>query len=283
MYSPGKKTAGLYLGGNCAAIRAEKRPSDWVLTGFGRASGAQAHGGAGLADCAKRAIEAAGIRKGGIAVSIPDRLAHTVILELDDLPARKREADDAIRLKAGRFLNLSLLDYALSHHTLSSDRPARVLAVAVKMDVIEGIEDAAASLGLYVERINVHSLNLLNLFLYGRETPRDISVITFIDGYFTVMICRGSSLDYYRSREASGPGVARELGASFLSYRGKRPGSTPGKVCLFDAMDGFKDLTRGALDMDVEEVRPEAFLSLNAFSLDGESPVALLAALGAGI
>lgn len=279
-----KKTAGLYLGGNAvAAIRAEKRPSDWVLTGFGRAGGAQAHGGAGFADCAKRAIEAAGIRKGGIAVSIPDRLAHAVILELDEMPAREREADEVIRLKAGRFLNLSLLDFKLSHYTLSRDKTVKVLAVAVKRDIIEGIEDAAAVLGLYVERINIHSLNLLNLLLAGTEPGRDISVITFIDGYFTVMICRGPQLDYYRCREAVGSGVARELGASFLSYRGKRPGSRPGKVCLFDAMGGFKELVMGALDTDVEEVRPEAFLSLNAFSLDGESPVALLAVLGAGI
>ncbi len=279
-----KKTAGLYIGSNAAsAIMAEWRSMNWELTGFGRAHGPQTRGAADFANYAKRAVAAAGIRKGGVAVSIPDRLAHAVILEFDELPVNKADADEVIKLRCGRFLNINLLDYSLSHHTLSSDKPVKVLVVAVKRDIIEGIEDAAASLNLYVKRINVHSLNLLNLFLYGRETPEDISVITFLDDYFTVAIFRGGRLEYYRCREAGGSGVLRDLGASFISYMGKRHGSRLGKVYLFDAMGGFSEQVRDMIETEVEEIRPEDFLSLNAFSLDGESHVALLAALGAGI
>ncbi|MBI5234872.1 MAG: hypothetical protein HY886_01290 [Deltaproteobacteria bacterium] len=286
MYGSGKKTAGFYLGGAAVAITAEKRSSGWVLTGLGKAHGVHTRAGAGLADCAKRAVIAAGIKKGGIAVSIPDYLAHVVILELDDLSAKESEADEMIRLKAGRFLNLSLLDFKLSHHTLSRDKTVKVLAVAVKRDIIGEIEDALGSLGLYAERINIHSLNLLNLLLAGKESNMDISVITFIDDHFTVMICSGAHLDYYRCKESPASGAARELSASFLSYRahiGKRSCSPLEKVRLFGATDGFKELVKSALDTELEEVQASAFLSLDAFSLDVESQVAVLAALGAGI
>lgn len=281
-----KKAAGLFLGSNgVAALTAERQGNKWLLTGFGSAYGAEKAAGKNFLDHARAAVSSAGIKKGGVSLSIPDTFACAVILDFEEFPKKKDEADEIVRLKAGKFLNSNLMDSTLSYDILSRGEAVKVLTVVVKKELINGLEEGFSNLGLNVERISLHSLNLLNLFFEDWDRGKDFSVILLIDNYFTVMVFRGGVLDYYRCREVEWEGdeFAREIASSFLSYRGKRPDISIKNICLFDAKGGYDELVKNILALDVVSIDVASVLSTSAFSLEGEAPIALLAALGAAI
>jgi Tfp pilus assembly PilM family ATPase len=231
------------------------------------------------------AIEASGIKARKISLSIPDIVAKTAILDFEELPGKRGEADRVIKWKVARALYLSPEDLCIDYRVLSKEPVIRVFAVAVKKDVISGYEDTLIELGLSTSRINIHSLNLLNLLTGQLSEVNNFSLILLMDGYFSVSIFRDGVLDFYRCKSVHGDRehLVGELGSSFAFYRGSHHDVEIERTYLFNGDKGFVDVIKDVSGTEVVEVRPEDLLT--STKVVGEAgtinTATLLAALGA--
>jgi Tfp pilus assembly PilM family ATPase len=235
-------------------------------------------------DSAAEAIKASGIKARKISLSIPDILAKTVILEFEELPSKMREADRVIKWKVGKALYLSPGDLCVDYRVLSKEPVIRVLAVAIKKDIISGYEDALTELGFSTNRINIHSLNLLNLLTGRLRKVNNFSLIMRTDGYFSVSIFRDGVMDFYRCKSVHGNGehLVGELGSSFAFYKGSHHDVELERAYLFNGDKGFVEVVEDLSGTEVVEVSPEGLLTFTkAGGEAGINTTTLLAALGA--
>lgn len=118
---------------------------------------------------------ALGQRKGAqsIALCLPDLCARTTILEMASLPKNFKEQHSLVQWRMQQELNLSKENIRISYQILSlspgrfdasppSDQPVRLLATAIKENIIEAYETACLEADLIPISIHLASLTVFN-------------------------------------------------------------------------------------------------------------------------
>lgn len=280
-----KTAAGLYIGqGELAAIEARRNNGCWVLDKCSRTPlSGEAMPPKDFKENIRKTLKESGIKNRKISVSVPDTIAKTVFLEFKDLPAKKDDASEIIKLKASKLLNLNPPDIHLGYQVLSRDNISKVLAVVVNKDTIVSYEDACLESGFDVRRISIHSFNLLNLFSQEASMQGNYSVIIRLGDYFSIMFFKEGILDFYRCKAVSGSDGAgiKEISSSFLSYRGKNPDMPLENIYLLDMSGDFAEMVKKAVGVEVKQLALDTVLKLDPAESAGQFSLGHLAALGA--
>ena len=105
-----------------------------------------------------------------ISLSLPDRCARVALLEFDTLPQKSGELDRLIRWRFQKDLNMPVTELRLAYQVFqppsthaSAEGPIRILAVAVRANVIEPYERACELAGLIPMCVGLTSLQLFDL------------------------------------------------------------------------------------------------------------------------
>jgi Tfp pilus assembly PilM family ATPase len=209
----------------------------------------------------------------------------SIILELEELPHKKEDAEKIIKWKLANRLGINLRDSFFDYQVLSRQGMVKVFVASIRKDIITALESTLFDLGFNVQRISMHSLNLLNLLALEESTDVNFSVIIHIDNYFSVMIFKKGVLDYYRCKISVEhiDNFVKELKASFLSYRCVNPDISVQKNYLFDDYKGLEEIVRNNTEACVESIKLESLLSIKeSLQVNAGDKLKLLAALGAG-
>lgn len=243
-------------------------------------------------DAVDRALRTARIKDRLVSLSLPDTLAKTVILDFEELPDSSIDAFKVVQMKLARSLYLDPGDFSIDYHVLSTYDGVKVLAMLVKRKLLKDYEDALIELGLRVERISIHSLNMLNMLALIHDAVASAGNFAFVmsmKGYFSVLVFSGGVMDFFRSKEIADEGaLIKELGSSFVYYSGTHYNVALEKVFVVGATGTLAETIEALADAKVELVSPDdLIISRRAVDLDinvdfeGVDKAALLAAIGA--
>lgn len=178
-------------------------------------------------------LASAGIKRGTVTVSLPDTMARVAILDFQELPAKRTDAEMLIKAGAAKSMNIDVKEYRLDAQTFDLASGKRALCAAVKKQALEPIEEALSDSGLAVKAVSLHSLNIVNLLPEG---DGDGSLIARCADFVTVIFFRAGVPDFYRCKavEENWAESVREVAASFAFYRSRNPETVQGSVYLVD-------------------------------------------------
>ncbi len=226
-------------------------------------------------------MRSAGIKRGGVSISLPDTAAGAAILNFSELPSKKSEAAELVKWRVCKEFYYRPSEHTVGYQVLGSEDGMKVFAVAVKKELVERIEGAISEAGLGVKRINIHSLNLANLL---EGATGDYAAVAEMDGYFTAMFFKDGGLNFYRCKGING-GAERELAATMAFYGGINGQPALGRVYVFSSNEAFVDgVKKAAPQSTVLSVKPAELVRCEgelAELIDGVDSNAILSALGA--
>ncbi|MBW7956957.1 MAG: hypothetical protein H3C68_03600 [Deltaproteobacteria bacterium] len=247
-----RKTAGFSIGKNgISAIEVKGNGRLSAVRTWKEASRPDMGGPAGLKDGITKALSESGIGVRRVSVSIPDTLARATVLDFEELPGSKKDAQGIIRCRALMELEADPDKYALSYQAFSFEKGNKVLCVAAERSWINAIEDGFSSSGRRVSRISVHTLNVANLLSAGDP---DSAVLTVASDFMAVLVFMSGSPVYYRCKGISNESEAmREALSSFAFYCGKNPGHRISRIALLDETGKIAGMMSGLLPARIEE------------------------------
>lgn len=267
----GKRFIGIYAGGGrVAAVEARREGQGFKVL----SSGSFLVEEGGLKGTLKEAVKTLGIRPGKAALSIPDASAKIAIMDFEELPSGK-EAEEVIRIKASKTLNINPAGYRFRHSILSKNGGIKVLAVASGEDAVSGYEEALKEVGLEATSVSIHTFNLCNL-IASTESGAAAAVIALIENNLSIAVFKEGVLDFYRSKTLKNDALS-EINPTFLSYRGKSPDFKLRSFIVFDDKGGLAGMLK-------EKGMPAEAFQMDCVSANGAriDDVALLSAVGAG-
>ncbi len=154
-------------------------------------------------------------------LSLPDSAARTVLLDLQQLPEERKEFEKLIQWHMEKTFLSSLGESRFSYQALGRRTHWKVLATAIKKEVIEQYEGLNGSRSIEVKTIGLSSLYAFNLFRTAiaaqvGETGHFIFA-HLLDQNLTILIFEAGLLSFIRVKELSeqeGRLDAEEGGAS---------------------------------------------------------------------
>lgn len=144
-----------------------------------------------------------------IALCLPDLCARTTILEMASLPKNSKEQHDLVHWRLQQELSLSKEKLRISYQILSlkqgrfnasppPDQPVRLLATAIKENIIESYETACLEVDLIPASIHLASLTVFNVCRPMMDTTLRLVTepLTFVPGtlFFLYLADWGFSL-----------------------------------------------------------------------------------------
>ena len=279
-----KNITGIYIGSKAiVAVEAARAGGIWALKRHFTASVPEPLSLEMLKDCFKR-MTSSGIKAGKVSLSISDTLVSAVFMDINELPRDAGEAYEIVRWKAAKWLNRSPKELRAAYQAYEGNGKTRVLVAAISEETAALYEAALSAAGMTVARINIHSFNLDNLLAEGAALSGNFSVVSAMDGFISVRIFKDGVLDFYRCKPVEGreEEIPKELGASFLSYRGKNPDIPLDRIYFFEGQDAVEASVGKISSVQAERIRTESLVRLNGFTMSqGVDVPGLLAALGA--
>lgn len=195
------------------------------------------------------ALSEAGFRNGSVSFSIPDELARVAILEFNELPKKREDADGIIKARAAKLQAIESGAYAHDFQELKAAPGKRVLSVMVKKDIVDALEQASAKAGLSVRAIGIDSFSLANLLPSGE----DAAIFLNEPDSLVIAFFRGGGLDFYRCKntctDADGT-IKREITATLAHYRGLNQDLRITKA--YALSDGLENEIAGILPAGIE-------------------------------
>ena len=182
-------------------------------------------------DIAALTVEAAGVQRGDISLSIPDQVVRVSMVELKDVAAKRSDILKFIRWKSKRFLPYdpenAKIDYQLFGNA--------AMTVFVKGDVVSNYEEAFCSLSFKPGFVSTPSINLFNLFSHRFGDMKDFTFISVLEDSFAVIIVRNGEVGFYRSTEVgyADERLIQEINSSILFYLSENPDVILKKAYLF--------------------------------------------------
>ncbi|MBE9537043.1 MAG: pilus assembly protein PilM [Proteobacteria bacterium] len=166
-----------------------------------------------------------GKRRGDIALSLPDQLVRIVILDFDELPQIRKEAEKLILWRIKKMLPISTeeahIDYCI---TGENGDKIQVLAAVAAKKVIREYEDSLREIGLRPILVDIASLNTLSLFLDEIEGD---SIFVDISGGEAVGIAlmADRELIFFRSKDLQGDieRVGQEIVSTLTYHKTRMP------------------------------------------------------------
>lgn len=205
-----------------------------------------------------------------IILLLPDLSVRTVLLHLDQLPARREEREALIRWKLGQEQLFPLTGMKVVSSLLPGREPDRagalsVLAVAVQESILSEYESLCDDLHLVPVEVDTVSARLFNLWVCtagdGTLPHEDFAWVNLADGALTILIFQQGSLAFLRTKmqgmtSAIDPTkTVAECVASIHACRERHPALAVKRVVLVteEPTSGLCELMEGQGEFLVEE------------------------------
>lgn len=195
-------------------------------------------------------LASSGIRRGPVAVSLPDTMARVTIADFQELRAGKKDAGLLVRAGAMRGLGIGGAGWRLSSQLFDMASGKRALSAAVRDEALGPVEEAISAAGMKLRSAGLHSLSIANILPQGDE---DGGLIVRFHGFVTVMFFKSGVPDFYRCKpvEGSGAEAGREVAASFAFYNGMNPERRVGRVYIADETGCLPESLPDAIKADL--------------------------------
>lgn len=159
-------------------------------------------------------------RPSKVRLTLPDSAARTLLLDLEALPGERHEFEKLIQWHMEKAFLSSLGDSRFSYQVLERRAHWKVLATAVKKEVVEQYEGLDGSRSIEVSGIGLSSLMAFNLLQpeIGRTAGEagHFIFVHLLDQTLTVLIFEAGLLSFIRVKELTeqGEGLDAEGGTS---------------------------------------------------------------------
>ena len=173
-----------------------------------------------------------------IDILLPDCIAMTKILDLDNLPLKKDELLKLIYFKGQKSPPYSFEDTRIGVKVFPGkygDGKVRVLVVFTSRVLIERYENILCDLGLEPGRIELSTFNLYNLFEAELSREEDTVLVAAFKNFFSLFLFSHGLPVFIRSKPLDGMDsrVFFEVKTSFLYYQNKNSTYRPRSVLLW--------------------------------------------------
>lgn len=175
---------------------------------------------ASLAEIVRRIKRDAG-KLDSISLLLPDAWFRINILEVQDLPPSRNEADQVVRWALKRSLPVRAEDLRIAHQTVGkTDGKTRILVMAALETTLAALERLFQAEGIRVVLIEPVGMNIWNAITV-REAPtqHDRIFIYLRNSEFTTAVFRGATPIFVRSRKLTSERTIEQeikLSASYL-------------------------------------------------------------------
>jgi hypothetical protein len=235
-----------------------------------------------------------------VALTLPDLCGRAALFEFETLPQKAAEREALLRWRFQQDLNAPMATARLAYRIFpAASGLARVLAVAVRPDILEQYEQACEQAGLWPVSVGMAGFRLFDLCRAAMKTPARSGEVFFVystEGCFVFMAVRGGTPSFLRVKPvragaaadamAAAGQLADELVATLQFYQDLYPErngeDAPGPVRpLFVVGDGAQ---LPAMDLEFLNVRVAPLGSdgseiLKTMELGGSVPGCALPAL----
>lgn len=201
-------------------------------------------------------LEAAGILRGDVSLSIPDQVVRVSCIEIKNIPTKRDEILKFLKWKSKRLLpydpEVAKIDYHLTGDS--------AMAVFIKGDIVADYEKALLSLSLKPSLVSTPSLNLFNLFSHRFGDLKEFAFISVLKDVLAIVIVKDGVIDFYRSTEVgyTDDRLIQEISSSILFYTSEKPDVSIKKAFLYAGI-GDSDILETHLSdstgMDIETLR----------------------------
>lgn len=209
-----------------------------------------------------------------VRLSLPDSSARTVLLDLQQLPGERKEFEKLIQWHMEKTFLSPLGEARFSYQVLLKRANWKVLATAIKREVIEQYEGLDGSRAIEVRAISLSSLNAFNLFrssisgLVG-ETGHFIFA-HLLDQNLTILIFEGGLLSFIRVKELQGgQGGTLHVTLDVTEQNGGAEAQTENSGAWIDIL--FEEIGASLSFYDVGQ-KPQSSLTHLFLSIDTPSP-----------
>ena len=232
----------------------------------GASSDARTAGHALLSDCPRP-----------IVLLLPDAAVRSVVLHLDQVPAKREERDALIRWRLGQeqlFPVGGAKVVSQAFHSMSGNesRSHSVLAVAIQESVLNQYESLCVSAGLIPYEVGITSLRLFDLWRRASRGSnwqrRDFLWANLSDGALTTMVFQRGQLLFYRCKLLGGDAAAvsaktgilgkivEECGASLDACQERHPSAVikEAVLCADGELRAWQAQVEAELALSVEQL-----------------------------
>jgi len=212
-----------------------------------------------------------------IVLLLPDAAARSVVLQLDQLPAKREERDALIRWRLGQeqlfpLGGAKVVSQAFRGLSGDESRSHTVLAVAIQESVLNQYESLCVSAGLIPYEVGITSFRLFDLWRRATRGSkwerRDFLWANLSDGALTTMVFQQGQLLFYRCKHLGGDAAAvsaktgilgkivDECGASLDACQKRHPsaGIKEAVLCADGDLAALQAHVEGGLDLSVEQL-----------------------------
>jgi Tfp pilus assembly PilM family ATPase len=156
-----------------------------------------------------------------VSLLLPDSWFRMNLIEIEDLPERRSEADEVIRWSLKRTLPIPADELRLAYTVVGrTNGKPRVLVISAIEKTLAAIESAMQEAGVFPVVIEPLGLNLWNaITVREATTTRDRLLLHIREQEFTTAVFRGGEPIFLRSRNLGGDrNISQEirLSASYL-------------------------------------------------------------------
>lgn len=284
MFGLGTKTAYLSIAKkSLLSFQAEKRDGLWTIRNLVKG---EFDANAALSD--QKAALTAHLRSScqgltRLNISMPDSFARVALQDYGELPRKDQEARDIILWRAAREAFTGPEECRADHQVLSTSGGVRVLAVLSKKELICALEEGAKDAGINIARMNIHSLNLVNLLSQLPHVKDNAALITVLGGSISIMFFKSGVLDFYRHlvMENGFERASSELASTLKHYKGgNREVDLEAVYVLSDDDAVYGAAASVFIDNRPELIRPEDLIK-DTIAIGGLSDkMLLMSALG---
>ncbi len=181
-----------------------------------------------------------------VSLLLPDSWFRMNIVELNELPDKRDEAEETLRWAIKRSLPVPAEQLRMAHHVVGrTETKKRVLVVSAMQQTLVDIETALLHNGLWATTIEPLGLNIWNAV--AAKTPsstQDRLLIHVRNGEFTTALFRGDEPVFLRSRNLRGErSVSQEIRLS-ASYLRDNMGGRAIEQCFLAGTDADGELSR---------------------------------------
>lgn len=168
-----------------------------------------------------------------IAVGIPDTVARSIFLELENIPKNREDAKEFIMWKLKKDMDLNLdKNFVVDYQILN-----QILVVLINKKILAEYEESLREIGLKPVLTTLSSFGLVNFFNFNERNMRDFVIVNRGHLGTTLLIVRNQKLDFIRSIDNFD--LEREMSASLRHYQDKTAGFTAEKVFQSDGMSTY--------------------------------------------
>lgn len=196
------------------------------------------HDPAALSGAIRAALDALAPRPRRVALVLPDRVGKVSLVRFEKIPPRAQDLDQLIRWQVRKAAPYRIEDAQIAW-TPGLDLPGggrEFIVTTARRDVVESYEAACAAAGAHAGIVDLASLNLVNAALAvqvssapggfdpSTRAGSDWLLVHVTEDDGTLAVVRGSTLIFFRHRDAAGAEDLAELVHQTAMYHEDRLG-----------------------------------------------------------